>query len=407
MTNNFDLSTPTQDERLLAAFSHLSVLLSVLQPGIGSVIPIIIWLVQVTKKDRSQYVTFQSFQVIIYQVCVTAIQVIAHLLYGIAIRYIDYNFYPPPVTGFRAYQIISMMVPIAFLIVKGMVTMYAIWGAIMTFQGKPFRYWMIGNQIERFMPTMNQNPSRISVDGNTLQQAASLYKQGDKPQAAMLLSGIVRQDPNNSLAWYGLALSLEEPDKKIFCLKKVISLEPSHKKAKQLLMELQPKSKPLPFDFFQESLLILAWLLFIICMFLPQGGIGEGIYSTDPVNGSAFIVNGLSLSLLSIFYPLVPIVFPPAVAILISELLFLGSPFILWGTRRRLNKRMVWQTYTVFNFVSTIVFLWAIRETPMVNYIDPYDVTPKLLPGYIVWIIAEITLTMYAFVKYLQARRLI
>ncbi|KXK12189.1 MAG: hypothetical protein UZ14_CFX002002543 [Chloroflexi bacterium OLB14] len=53
-----------------------------------------------------------------------------------------------------------------------------------------------------------------------LKEAVSLYKQGNKSQAAILLGEIVRQDPNNSNAWYGLALSLDEKDKKIFCLKK-------------------------------------------------------------------------------------------------------------------------------------------------------------------------------------------
>lgn len=72
-----------------------------------------------------------------------------------------------------------------------------------------------------------------------LKEAVSLYKQGNKSEAAILLGEIVRQDPSNSLAWYGLALSLDEPDKKIYCIKKVVSLDPSHQKARQLLEKLQ------------------------------------------------------------------------------------------------------------------------------------------------------------------------
>ncbi|MEP0824820.1 MAG: hypothetical protein HRF40_04985, partial [Nitrososphaera sp.] len=84
------------------------------------------------------------------------------------------------------------------------------------------------------------------MNEDKLKQAVLLYKQGNKPQAAILLGEIVRQDPNNSNAWYGLALSLDEPDKKIFCLKKVIALEPSHQKARQLLEKLQVEQKPSP-----------------------------------------------------------------------------------------------------------------------------------------------------------------
>ena len=81
------------------------------------------------------------------------------------------------------------------------------------------------------------------MNEDKLKQAVLLYKQGNKPQAAILLGEIVRQDPNNSNAWYGLALSLDEKDKKIFCLKKVLTLEPSHQKAIQLLEHLQTEQK--------------------------------------------------------------------------------------------------------------------------------------------------------------------
>lgn len=73
-----------------------------------------------------------------------------------------------------------------------------------------------------------------------LQEAVALYKKGDKAQAMKLLAEIVRQEPNNSVAWYGLALCVDESDKKIYCLKKVLNLDPTHKKAQQLLEKLQP-----------------------------------------------------------------------------------------------------------------------------------------------------------------------
>jgi len=76
-----------------------------------------------------------------------------------------------------------------------------------------------------------------------LQEAVSLYKKGDKPQALKLLAGIVRQEPNNSVAWYGLALCLDDLDKKVYCLKRVLSLDPSHKKAQQILEKLQVNKK--------------------------------------------------------------------------------------------------------------------------------------------------------------------
>jgi hypothetical protein len=72
-----------------------------------------------------------------------------------------------------------------------------------------------------------------------LQEAVALYKKGDKTQASRLLAEIVRQEPNNSVAWYGLSLCLADPDKKIYCLKRVVNLDPTHKKAQQLLEQLE------------------------------------------------------------------------------------------------------------------------------------------------------------------------
>lgn len=79
-----------------------------------------------------------------------------------------------------------------------------------------------------------------------LQEALSLYRDGDKAQAAKLLAGIVQQEPNNSVAWYGSALCLDDPDKKNYCLKRVLSLDASHKKAQQLLEKLQAVQQQQP-----------------------------------------------------------------------------------------------------------------------------------------------------------------
>ncbi|MGC1375789.1 MAG: hypothetical protein WA821_06190, partial [Anaerolineales bacterium] len=76
------------------------------------------------------------------------------------------------------------------------------------------------------------------MSNEKLQEAVSLYNSGNKTQAAKLLGELVRQEPNNSLAWYGLALCLDETSKKIYCLKKVLELDPSNQKAQQLIVKL-------------------------------------------------------------------------------------------------------------------------------------------------------------------------
>jgi tetratricopeptide (TPR) repeat protein len=87
--------------------------------------------------------------------------------------------------------------------------------------------------------------------GNTLEEAAKLYKNGDKQQATKLLSSLVRQEPNNSSAWYGLALCLDEVDKKVYCLEKVLEINPNHAKASKALdriANLNPDPTPFKDD---------------------------------------------------------------------------------------------------------------------------------------------------------------
>src|SRR5512147_3094320 len=62
---NIDALTPNQDERVMAALSHVSALL----PMIGVIAPIVIW---ATQKEKSQYVAFQALQAIAYQLSMVA-----------------------------------------------------------------------------------------------------------------------------------------------------------------------------------------------------------------------------------------------------------------------------------------------------------------------------------------------
>jgi len=53
-------SLPNQNDKIMAALGHISVLL----PLLGLIAPIIIW---TTQKEKSKYVSFQALQAIAYQ----------------------------------------------------------------------------------------------------------------------------------------------------------------------------------------------------------------------------------------------------------------------------------------------------------------------------------------------------
>ena len=135
---NLVLLTPTPKERFIAGVSHLFVLI----PFVGFLAPRIIW---ATQKDKSQYVASQSFQAFMYQVITLAIWLIGMALFSVL-----------PIFGI-------WFIPFLNLIVRFILAMYGIFGAIMAFQGKAFRYFIISTQLEHWFQRMQyvQAPAKF------------------------------------------------------------------------------------------------------------------------------------------------------------------------------------------------------------------------------------------------------
>lgn len=70
------------------------------------------------------------------------------------------------------------------------------------------------------------------------EQAVDLYKRGERSKAAKLLKQLLQSEPKNTSAWYGLALCLDEPERKRYCLGKVLEIDPQHEKARTILMRM-------------------------------------------------------------------------------------------------------------------------------------------------------------------------
>ena len=152
MMSNSTSLTPTQDERVMAALSHVSAIL----PFMGTVAPIIIW---VTQKEKSKYVAFQAFQALGFQLSMIVAWFIGMGCYMASFfaTFLSIPFASSSGTTQSGQPLFGLAFFVPF-VVLGMFFIggfafiaYGIVGAVMTFKGKPFRYIFIGNWVERFL----------------------------------------------------------------------------------------------------------------------------------------------------------------------------------------------------------------------------------------------------------------
>jgi hypothetical protein len=79
---------------------------------------------------------------------------------------------------------------------------------------------------------------------NILKQAYEFYKNGDRNQAVTILSTLVQKEPNNEKAWYALGVCVEETQKKMYCFKKTLSIDPNHQNAQLAIEKLTSQATP-------------------------------------------------------------------------------------------------------------------------------------------------------------------
>ena len=146
---NIDALTPTQDERVMAALSHVSALL----PMMGIIAPIVIW---VTQKEKSKYVAFQSLQALAYQLSMILAWFVGMGCYMLSF-FGTFLGIPLSSSSQSASPLFMVIFAIPFIVMGAMFlggfffVIYGMVGAVRTFQGKPFRYTIIGRRVEHFM----------------------------------------------------------------------------------------------------------------------------------------------------------------------------------------------------------------------------------------------------------------
>jgi|GEM_PF-2059782 len=137
---------PTEDERVLAALSHASILMNFINLA-GIIASALIWTQQ---REKSRYVSGHALQSLVYQGAVLLISIFLMLTWGLcmglallpAVLRPELFRSSPPDAFWLA--LISLIVPIGFV---GLTTLYGLYGALQVYRGRPFLYPLAGRLV--------------------------------------------------------------------------------------------------------------------------------------------------------------------------------------------------------------------------------------------------------------------
>lgn len=139
----------------MAALAHISALL----PMIGVIAPITIW---VTQHEKSRYVHFQALQAIAYQIAFFLIWIAGFACYmgsfflmlfgSLIMAGISESTNVDPAVGgvFGGMFLLPFATIILMMILWFSMIIYGIVAAVLTFQGKDFRYFLVGKWVGRY-----------------------------------------------------------------------------------------------------------------------------------------------------------------------------------------------------------------------------------------------------------------
>lgn len=110
-------------------------------------------LVYITQRDKSRYAAFQALQASVYQlinfIITISLWLIWGLFYGLSmiplIQQAETNPDAAPPLIFWL-SLLGMVIPLIYMTLVGL---YGLWSAVRTWQGKDFRYFLIGRWLEK------------------------------------------------------------------------------------------------------------------------------------------------------------------------------------------------------------------------------------------------------------------
>ena len=144
---------PSEDERVLAALSHASIVANVVNLS-GMIATALIWTMN---RDRSPYVRAHALQALVYQGAVLLIMLSLALFGGlcVALSLLPAMLRPDLYRGSPpSYSVwIGMLALLALIGFGVLATLYALYGAYQVYRGRLFRYPVIGRLVRSLLPS--------------------------------------------------------------------------------------------------------------------------------------------------------------------------------------------------------------------------------------------------------------
>ncbi|MDX9865022.1 MAG: tetratricopeptide repeat protein [Anaerolineaceae bacterium] len=119
-----------------------------------------------------------------------------------------------------------------------------------------------------------------------INQAIQLIREGNTKTAGKILSEVVKQEPKNETAWLWLAGCFEENEKKKFCLKKALEINPKNQKAWDALNRLSQE------ELAWQDRLDVALEQDTKLEIDPGFNMNDSVYGENPFNGEGISFEG-------------------------------------------------------------------------------------------------------------------
>ncbi len=137
--NDFNEAQPKlsgSEENTLALFAHLSILLNLVTGFLGLVPALIIYFAY---KDRSRYVAYQSLQAVVFQLV---------YFFGAAILAGIVALISTPLV-LVCIGLFGLVLALLLALVPVGALIYGIVGAVETYHGRDFQYWLVGQWVRK------------------------------------------------------------------------------------------------------------------------------------------------------------------------------------------------------------------------------------------------------------------